>query len=390
MRSIVAVTPDRHDYIEPIRLYLKHELKIALGPNEVDLKNNKPLAVIVLGDWTYDLQQFVDNCRKHRVPTIVMMDGTIEWNHFFENPKWSYGSNETPYIPIYCDKVFAPGANTVRFLEFFGNKGKCEATGLPRFDHYRGKFHLSPSTNRTIRVGVMSSNTAGYTQDQVDNSIALFTSINEVFQYIVGFELKWRLRKGFNEKLPFKAVNSPEKGLEEFVANVDVVICQPSTAAYEAMMLGKPTAIADFGAAPNYLRGAWEIRKSQHILDTVKDMVKLPRHKTMMQQYILHDTLANCGRSAQVCAATIEDMIAHVATLNSDEWFFPENMSIRHSDLGSQDMAIYKHYELNEMEALQERYTKAKVKIFQLEQKLARRGLGFWIERLINKLTESK
>ena len=232
----------------------------------------------------------------------------------------------------------------------------------------------------------MSSNTAGYTQQQIDNSIALFTSVNEVLKNTEGYELKWRLRKGFNDQLPFEAINSPEKGLDEFIANVDVVICQPSTAAYEAMMLGRPTAIADFGVAPNYMRGAWEIRKPEQILYTVKDMVQLPKHKALMQQYILKDTLANCGNSAQVCAATIEDMIAHVAALKDNEWLFPENMSNKHSGLDPQDLAIQKHYELNELEALQEKYTKAKVKISQLEHKLARRDLGFWFERFISKV----
>ena len=386
MSSIVAVTPDRHHYVEPIRQYLKHELKIVLGPDEIDFENNKPLAVIVLADWIYGLQQLADNCRKHRVPTVMMMDGTIEWNHFFENPKWSYGDKETPYVPTYCDKIFTPGASTARFLEFFGNKGKCEATGLPRLDHYEGNSVQTSAKHNTIRVGVMSSNTAGYTQKQIDNSIALFTSINEVLEKAEAFELKWRLRKGFNDKLPFEVINSPEKGLDEFIANVDVVICQPSTAAYEAMMLGKPTAIADFGATPNYMRGAWEIRKPEQILDIVNDMTLLPKHKSMMQQYILQDTIANCGKSAQVCAAIIEDMIAHAATHSNNEWWFPENISNRYSSLSLQDFAIKKHYELNELEALQEKYTKAKVKIFQLEHTLAKRGLGFWFERLISKV----
>jgi hypothetical protein len=385
MKSVFVVSPDRHHYIEPVRKYLKYDLKFVLSPKEINF-NDSPLLVIVMGDWTHDLSQFTEKCRIYRVPTVLMMDGTIEWNHFFENPKWSHGDKETPYVPTYCDKIFAPGANTVRFLEFLGSKGKCEATGLPRFDHYKGKSELSPLTNKVIRIGVMSSNTAGYTQEQMDNSISLLISINEVLKNAEGFELKWRLRKGINDKLPFEAKNSPEKGLDEFIANVDVVICQPSTAAYEAMMLGKPTAIADLGAAPNYMRGAWEIRKPEQILDTIKDMVKLPRYKALMQQYLLQDTLANCGNSAKVCAATIEGMIAHKATLSNDEWSFPEYMSNLHSDINLQNLAIQKYYELNELESLQEKYTKAIVKIAQLEHKLAMRGLGFWFERLIIKI----
>jgi hypothetical protein len=186
--------------------------------------------------------------------------------------------------------------------------------------------------------------------------------------------------------LPFTAINSPEKSLEEFISNVDVVICQPSTAAYEAMMLGKPTAIADFGSAPNYMRGAWEIRKPNQILDSVIDMARLPKYKAMMQQFILQDTIANCGDSAKVCAATIEDMIDHASRSFSNNWFFPENMSSKHSGLDSQYLSIQKYYELNEFELLQERLTKARVKISDLEHKLARRVLRFWLIKLISKL----
>ena len=92
-----------------------------------------PILVIFIGDWKYEQHELVKLCKINKIPTVLMMDGTIEWKHFFENPKWSYGGNEAPYFPTYCDKIFVPGQSTFRFLEFFGNKGKCEITGLPRF-----------------------------------------------------------------------------------------------------------------------------------------------------------------------------------------------------------------------------------------------------------------
>ncbi len=40
------------------------------------------------------------------------------------------------HFPVYCDEIFVPGYSTFRFLGFFGNRGKTEITGLPRFDNH--------------------------------------------------------------------------------------------------------------------------------------------------------------------------------------------------------------------------------------------------------------
>jgi hypothetical protein len=134
---IAAITPDRYYHIEPLSKYFDRSIAFFSTPQEALLSNEVIEAVVYLGDWTYQLANSVSEFRNRRIPTILLMDGTIEWNHFFENPKWSGGGKEAPYFPVYCDKIFTPGYSTARFLEFFGNKGKCEITGLPRFDEYR-------------------------------------------------------------------------------------------------------------------------------------------------------------------------------------------------------------------------------------------------------------
>jgi hypothetical protein len=197
------------------------------------------------------------------------------------------------------------------------------------------------------------------------------------------------LRKGFQEKLPFDATNSPEESLKDFVDSVDVVVSQPSTAAYEAMMLGKATAIADFGSAPNYMRGAWEIRKAEHILPILKDMVELPKHKKLLHEFLLRDTFVHNGSSGEICAQVINDMMDHTKSLKSNEWYFPANMASKYISAHPIDISLANYYELTDIDLLSEELVKANVKISQLEEKLSRRGLGFWMERIINRLAKT-
>lgn len=382
--KVVVVTPDRDNHFTLLEKEFGAKFHYVRNHDVFEILEINPSIVLFLADWTWDLVRCIEVLRKERIPTVLLMDGMIDWNHFFENPKWSYGGNETPYIPIYCDKVFTPGANSARFLEFFGNNGVCEVTGLPRFDCYKDDFKLSTTNSMSVRVGVMSSNTAGYTKDQIISSVELFTSVYHQLNDNLQYEIKWRLRKGFNKQLPFEAINSSEKKLKEFLSNVDIVICQPSTAAFESMAMGKPTAIADFGVTPNYMRGAWEIRRPRHILPIVEEMAKLPRYKEIAQNYILYDSLANLGCSSKVCLSVMRDMVAHVSGLSKDEWFFPQNMAEKYNRNPARP--IKNNFNFSELEQVEEMLRKASVKITNLENQLSRRGAGYWLERLIKKL----
>jgi len=299
MGNIVAVTPDRDHYISSIEPFLESPLIFLRTTDWDQLIQLDPKAVIFLGDWLYEQGELVKKCRERRIPTILMMDGTIEWKHFFENPKWSYGGNEAPYLPVQCDKVFVPGAGTYRFLDFFGNQGKCEITGLPRFDIYAEAFRTDHTENdRKKTLGVMSGNTAGYTEEQISESKQLFEDLSRWAESQTEVEVKWRLRKGFEKVLDVKIISDEAVSLIEFLGKVDAVISQPSTAAYEAMLAGLPVGLADYSTAPNYMHAAWEIHSREHISRIISEMMTPSSLKTSLQQHLLDDNIAYCGDSS--------------------------------------------------------------------------------------------
>ncbi len=393
--NIVAITPDRENYILPLEEHLDFPLKFLNKVDWDEFMKLCPIAALILGDWEYDLSEFIKKCTINKIPTILLMDGTIEWKHFFDNPKWSLGSNEAPYFPVYCDKIFVPGESSFKFLEFFGNKGKCEITGLPRLDNYSQIDKKRTQGTKKI-LGIMSGNTAGYTEEQIKQSKKLFEDIYLWSKAQLDCEVKWRLRKGFDKILDVTIENDNSASLVDFLKKVDAIICQPSTATYEAMLMDIPVAIADYSIAPNYMHAAWEIHSTEQIDNIVRELLNPSNLKLCLQQQLLNDNIAFCGRSAQICSLIINQMIKISEKLSGTHWIFPEMMALdilEELDIKNKNIQIpiFPHrtsYKFTEYTLLEEEYIKIKRQNEKLKYQLSRRSLGFWIDRLIQKITK--
>jgi hypothetical protein len=388
--SVVAITPDRDHYITPIKRYLNRRLLFCRDLDWELFLDMDPELVIFLADWTYELMRFVEKCNKHNIPTVLFLDGIIEWKHFFENPKWSYGGNESPYIPVFCDKIFVSGVATYRFLDFFGNQKKCEIVGLPRFDHYFNKQVINSSHKKNKVIGVMSGNTAGYTDNQIKEATELFKDIHSELQNYTEIDVKWRLRKGFEEVLSFKTPNNSDS-LVDFFEQVDAIICQPSTVAYEAMLYGLPVALADYGIAPNYMHASWEIHSKSQIRKVVKELVEPTALKLTLQHKLLEDQISFCGNSAELAANVILEMISYNLGRTNKE--FPSDIS--YSLVEKMNLSINTisynifhgtKYELSSHSVLTEKLVKAEKRIISLEGEAKQKNPSYWIGKLFMKL----
>lgn len=394
MGNIVCVTPDRDGYIKPIEKFLNHDLIFVRTPNSNEILSYNPLCVLFLADWIYEYTNTVNELKSKNIPTILMMDGTIELKNLIENPRWTYGNNPAPYFPVYCDKVLVPGKSTFRFLEFFGCQGKCEITGQPRFDTYVEILkNLKTRTNNGRVLGVMSGNTPGYTDLQIEETIKLFEDLHHYCD-AKGIKVRWRLRKGFQEKMNVKVENDNSPSLQDFINTVDAIISQPSTAAYEAMIMGVPVALADYNIAPNYMTASWFIHSSDQIDRVLKEIFTPSSFKILNQKQILEDSISFIGKSAKITAGVVNDLADLKENNNFNTQDVPTYLFAKH--IGSSENSNYEFIEpfdnkkgrFSESFLYEEYISKQKKFINELEQKLSRRNLGFWIEKIIRKITE--
>ena len=393
--NIVAIIPDRDNYILPIEPFLKFPLKIIKKPDWESFIELDPKAAIFMGDWTFDNSEFIQKCKKRNIPTILMMDGIIEWKHFFENPKWSMGDNESPYFPVMCDKIFVPGPSTQRFLGFFGNYGKCEVTGFPRFDKYAA-LSLDQHEQKNNTIGIMSGNTAGYTELQIKQTKEMFKDLYNWSLRNTDVTIKWRLRKGFEKQLDFNIENENTGDLSSFLASVNAVVCQPSTAVYEAMMHNIPVAIADYNIAPNYTHAAWEINSEVQIDSVLKELINPSNIKMALQVSLLEDNISFCGYSSIITGKLINKMIelsdlANTSIIDKYPASLVDDIikeTVPDVEINSTPIYSKFRYKFSEVEILEEELVKAQNKIRDLNLALNRRNLGFWLEKGIRKLTE--
>ena len=101
------------------------------------------------------------------LPMALMMDGVIEWRHEWEDPNFGAGGRIAYYQPIVTDKVACIGWQAARTLEAWGNVGKCEIIGMPRFDQYLEQpVALVPHDGKK-RLLIMTANTPGFTPEQI-------------------------------------------------------------------------------------------------------------------------------------------------------------------------------------------------------------------------------
>lgn len=380
--NIVFAIPDRDHYLTPMIPFLDYPVVFLRNYDWEDLIKLEPVAVIFLSDWILEQFDLIDKCKANKIPTILLMDGLIEWRHFFENPKWSRFKNESPYLPINCDKIFVAGASTSRFLSFLGNNGKCEITGLPRMDvHQLKKPRQKKVNNEVFKIGVLSGNTPGYLEQHISETKQMFLDIYNWGNLSTEVKLRWRIRKGFEKQLDFQISNNPEESLEDFFNDVDAIITQPSTIAYEAMIYGLPVIIADYGNSPNYMSSAWKINSKEHLQIVFEEVKRGEKLKFMYQYNLLQDNLAFIQNSSYVSGNLINDIIkfSKSKTFNGH---FPPNMimdlSKRIKILKFEPLTepLFGHrliYEFSDEAKLQEEVVKLRVKILKLES--YRKGL---------------
>lgn len=391
MNKIVVLAPDRDQYFEPIRPFLNFEMVYVREYNLDEVLANNPAVVVFVADWILPLEKIAISLQDRDIPTILLMDGTIEWEHLFENPKWSYGNNPSPFFPVICDKIFVPGYSTYRFLEFLGNRGKCEIVGQPRFDVYAAHSKIIVKSEEKI-LGIMSGNTPGYTDSQINNSVELFENIFEFCQD-QGIKVAWRLRKGFHEKIKYPIVNDSSPSLGKFLEKVDAIICQPSTAAYEAMILGVPVALADYSIAPNYMTAAWFIHAKNQIEQVIQELFKPSDLKLILQKHILEETISSIGSSSMIAGGIINSLAKEYLAGNYNHLNSPKNLYQNytpHTEIDFPESFFSRTTKFPEKFLNTEHQIKLEHNIEILKNRLRRRSIGFWIERFAEKISKNR
>lgn len=284
------------------------------------------------------------------VPSLHLADGVSEWRNCFAHPRDADEASGMPLMrPLLAGKIACLGASQARLLEAWGNVGRVEITGSPRFDSLGSARRCVPPPSAP-RVLVASARTPGFDATQLAVARQAFLDLSPVLAALYGTgrikELVWRLSEPLNDIAGAVPYGDPPP-LAEQLAAVDVVVCQPSTLALEAMILGKPVVLIDYSGVPEFTRAAWHIRDAGAIRRVLDEVLAATPERCWWQDFLAADQVRADGVAAARVAALATAMIdagrtarASGQPLQLPARMIPAATELDHADTLIADLAV--------------------------------------------------
>lgn len=277
-------------------------------------------------------RQCITELKRNNVATIYMIDGILEWRNAWENRTDEVAC---PFAmrPVLSHKVACIGENQARVLNGWGNVGKTEIVGVPRFDRYLDEASpvVADEKHDRFRVLVLTAKTPAFTDSQwatVSQSIADCKSYADANADSV--EFVWRLTGGLDELVGVENSISDLTGIQlhDQLKNVDAVLCTPSTAVVESMLSGRPTALLNYFDCPSYLNLPWNVNHASQLAPVIEQLKqpndrKLHFQNQQLQQILYRESSAS-ERLIALVNAMQESALEQVA--QGKDLSFPPNL----------------------------------------------------------------
>lgn len=317
----------------------------------------------------------IQQLKSANVATLYMIDGILEWRNAWENRA---DEPACPFTmrPVLSHKVACIGYSQARILKGWGNHGKIEIVGIPRFDQLKPSTFKSDETRK--RILVMTAKCPAYTDTQRQLLLQSLQDLQNYFVDHTGLEPVWRLTEDLDRELGVENQLNELTGTElaSQLNSVDAVITTPSTASLESMILDKPTAILDYNLCPSYVPAAWTIKTVDHLAPVVAELIQPPEAKMLFQRQCLSYELCQDGNSTDRMAELIRQMLLFSVQASDVPLRFPESIlkpapsqviDFDHSSVFSD----YSEFQNDDVSRLQTELAHSRREIKHLQQQLA-------------------
>jgi hypothetical protein len=271
----------------------------------------RPDVVLCVNDWPYDVARCLDAARGAGIPSLALQDGILEWRCQYENPLFASGGGAPQHQPVLADKIACLGLQSARQIAAWGNAGKVEVTGMPRFDALLGRARV-PRARPGRRILVMTAKNPGFTPEQREVTLRSLQDLKAHLDTLSGVEVTWRVSKVLVPALGIENRLTELAGAElvDLIERADAVVTTPSTVMLESMLLDRPVAALDYHNVPRFVPTAWTISARDHIAGVVAELLDPPPRKLAFQRDCLDDCLACDGPAAPRVAALVERLAA--------------------------------------------------------------------------------
>lgn len=378
---ILALSRNQSHHYEPFAALLRKEFDFIEDSlwDPQTIHRIRPAILLTLTDTWYEAARCIQQARALSIPTLLIMDGIIEWRHTWQDPKTGACEGVPIFQPVLTDKIACLGKQSARIIESWGNQGKCEVVGAPRMDHFLDQPVPPPPHEYPFRLLVATANTPGFTSHQVELVKKSLADLRDALMVHSEWRVSWRVNPEIKRELQLQDtfLGAATLPLKEALAAVDAVITTPSTLQLEAMLAKRPTALLDYSNSPHYVECAWSITSQTHISTVLSELAAPSYARLMWQDYLLHDNLECRSPASNRMATLIRRMIAHAEkclTQGLKLHFPPALLEIEESESTILDLSqAYPgnpSYGINDVHELQRRLAFAQQEIRDLRRQL--------------------
>lgn len=230
--------------------------------------------------------RILTNSMDQGIPTLILADGILEYRNCWQRERTSQAGI---FNPVLGHKLACIGNSQARFVESWGNRGKCEVVGLPRLDGERPPAPVAISPRRIL---VCSAQTPWFGDEDRASILQSFLDLRKVARRMESegkCQFLWRLTGDLPAALGIQC--DTQTPLAEDLATCHAVITSPSTVLLESMLAGRPTALLDYTGSPTYVPAAWQIHHSSKLQDILHQLLVPSRPHMLYQEATLHDSL---------------------------------------------------------------------------------------------------
>jgi hypothetical protein len=288
------------------------------GCASADVSDIRSWDLVITADerWMPEMPLLALQAREAGVPVLHLLDGILEWNNLWDNPRYDVGGVKSPpmYHPPIAHKIGCIGRAQERFLSGFAADGACEVVGLPRLD---AVHPAPPPAGPTRHVLVCTANTPYFTPRQHDVVRRALSDLRDWFARnprLGGAPLVpiWRLTKNLEHEIGVAGQVSDrwKQDLLDVLGRVDAVVTTPSTLVLESMLLGRPVARLDYFNLPAYAPSVWTVTHREEIDPVMHRLLAPTEGELRFQQTLLHDGLECRTPALPRLVALVEGMIA--------------------------------------------------------------------------------
>ena len=309
---VVLGTESTMHHISPMLEHFRERILIEPDWRPSVIAAHNPDLVITFEESQSERGLCIAEMAKHQIATLLMIDGIREWRNTWSRAQLP--SERPTNQPIIAHKVACLGRADARLYESWGNVGKCEIVGAPRFDPLIERnipIRIAPISDRPMRLLIMTAKTPGFTPEEIGITLTSLADTNDILYKREDIQVIWRATEGLHKQLGVKNTFDEAVGKElyEILEWVDAVITTPSTAMLEAMLFGLPVALLDYHNCPHYMPAAWRITCKNQITSVLDDLKNVPLNRMLYQEFCLHDALSCRTLSLPNAIKLIEEMI---------------------------------------------------------------------------------